>query len=409
MVRSEWLDNVSLKKRRLNYYLYLIFGLLFFLPTSGLLLFGYRHGIFSDHFLALLLLGVLILSWAGVYLLRTIFEPIRYLSNEVRANPDLPQAPGDLNRKNELSYLVDSFGIIERHFSQALGRIEKKSADITTLRELAEICTVTFNPDEILQDTLKRCLRLTDADMGSILMLDFSKKKKFIIKATMGIGDHVKVGDAIDFDTSLAKYAVINKVTLVVEDIEKDPRFGRKNRIQYGSKGFICVPLRSMNTIIGVLTLSSKESKKSFNNENTEILTPLLSTAILTYENLRLIETNREKAQAMGTIAKIFNLVNSSLPEQDLIQAVLEELKSLVNYHSAMLLLQENMQPPGMKIVEMMGYPHRRALQGRTVPLVQGSLLKHAIGLGRSLIVPDSKDLKHEVDLKYVAVEGCQG
>ena len=111
---SNWFARAYLNNHRLNYYLYLIFGLLFFLPTSGLLLFGYRHGIFSDRFLALLLLGVLILSWIGIYVLRRIFETIRSLSSQVQENPVFPQAPGSATRTNELAWLVESFGLIAR-------------------------------------------------------------------------------------------------------------------------------------------------------------------------------------------------------------------------------------------------------------------------------------------------------
>ncbi|MGB5988075.1 MAG: GAF domain-containing protein [Desulfobacterales bacterium] len=409
MAGSNWLMQASLKKRRLNYFLYLIFGLLFFLPTSGLLLFGYRHGIFSDRFLALLLLGVLVLSWIGIHLLRNIFETIRELSDQVKSNPVLPQAHDTQAHANELAYLVDSFGLIERHFSQTLGRLEKQSSDISILKEVAQICTVTFDPGEILQVTLERCLRLTGADMGSILILEPPERDKFVVKATMGIGDRVKIGDQIDFETSLAKYAVINKTSLVVQDIENDARFGRKNRPHYGSKGFVCVPLKSMNTIIGVLTLSSQKPSKTFNSDCVEVLTPLLSTAILTYDNLRLIKTNRRKAQTMGTIAKIFNLINSAPAEGDLIHGVLSELKPLVDFRAALLLLQESAHPPVLRIVEVFDTESQGTLKGQTLILRPGSLIQQVMGRGRPLLVGNPASLKHDLDRRVILRPDCRG
>jgi len=399
----------SLKHRRLNYFLYLIFGLLFFLPTGALLIFGQRHGIFSDHFLAFLLIGVLVLSWIGIYLLRNIFETIRGLSEQVKSNPALPKIREDASNRNELAYLVESFGMIERHFSKALNRLEKQAEDISTLKEVAEICTATFDPGEILQVTLERCLLLTGADMGSIMMLDPSGEEYFIVNATMGVGDRIKIGDRIDFETSVAKYAVINKTSLVVHDIENDARFGRKNRPHYGSKGFACVPLKSMSTIIGVLTLSSQRPDTIINRESVEVLTPLLSTAILTYENLRLIKANRRKARTMGAIAKIFNVVNSSLKEQDVISAVLGDLKLLVEYRSALLMLQESVHPPLLRVAEVLGDEAREALRGQTVPLRPGSMFKQVMDRGRPLIVSGPESLRDDLDRKLILRRGCRG
>ena len=45
---------------------------------------------------------------------------------------------------------------------------------------------------------------------------------------------------------------------VVVEDIEKDPRFGQQNDPRYGGGSFICMPLRVAERIVGVVNLSRR-------------------------------------------------------------------------------------------------------------------------------------------------------
>ena len=82
------------------------------------------------------------------------------------------------------------------------------------------------------------------ADMGSILLLDRNQPWSFIVKASIGLDDFIKIDDRIDYETSIAKYAIINKNPLVVEDIQNERRFGRINRIHYGSKSFVIMPIK---------------------------------------------------------------------------------------------------------------------------------------------------------------------
>jgi hypothetical protein len=50
----------------------------------------------------------------------------------------------------------------------------------------------------------------------------YQKRDAFIIEASIGLGDFVKKGDRINFADSIAKYAVLYKTPLLVEDIDTD-------------------------------------------------------------------------------------------------------------------------------------------------------------------------------------------
>jgi hypothetical protein len=96
--------------------------------------------------------------------------------------------------------IVQSFQSMRNQFGQTVRQLEKKSADISVLKDLSELCYVTFDPEEILYITLERALLLTNSDIGSVLTLEKSERKAFIVKAAIGLSAHVKPGERIDFD-----------------------------------------------------------------------------------------------------------------------------------------------------------------------------------------------------------------
>jgi len=307
----ELLRKRFLKNRNLYYKLNLVFGLFFLFPIVGFIFFSIKYNMLEDEHLPFFFLGILIFSFIGFNILKNIFDKIARISQKLSTNYTA-ELSGDETGSgaDELHSIVNSFTTIEKQFSSTFDQLEKRSTEISILKELSELCYVTFDPEEILHVTLERALVLTNSDLGSILTLENTEPRAFVVKATMGLGKFVKPGDQIDFETSIAKYAVINKSPLVVEDIEKDKRFGRANNPHYGTKSFVCMPIKSKKEIIGVLTISSSNNSRIYTHSDIEVLTPLLSNAAFTYENLRLLKENEQGTVYTQFIEKIFKLFN---------------------------------------------------------------------------------------------------
>ncbi|MCX5804047.1 MAG: GAF domain-containing protein, partial [Proteobacteria bacterium] len=268
------LGEVFLKKRDLYYRLMLSIGLFFVFPALGFLFFAVKHNILQDSSLPTFLIGFLIFSSIGFIILRSIFKKVSKISEEFSERVVSELTGVKLEHKaDELSNIVDSFNAMESHLKNTLNQLEKRSSEISTLKELSDLCYVTFDTEELLYVTLERALKLVRADIGSVLILERPQRKTFIVQTQIGLGEEVKVGSRIDFDTSIAKYAVINKSPLLVEDIEKDSRFGRSNRPIYATKSFICMPLKTIGAIIGVITVSRRNEDVAFTQNDVEVLT----------------------------------------------------------------------------------------------------------------------------------------
>ena len=353
----KWLGEDSLRNRTLSYKLNIIFGLFFLFPVFGFLYFGIKHNVLTDKYVPLFFIGVLIFSLVGFIILRSLFDKITHLSDQMTNNSFADVAGQKLKTgADELQNIVESFSILQKQFGNTFNLLEKKASDISILKELSELCYVTFDPEEILYVTLERALLLTRSDLGSVLTIEKKGRKDFVVKASVGLGKYVKLGDRIDFESSIAKYAVINKSPLVVKDVEKDRRFGRANLPHYGTKSFVCMPIKTSKDIIGVLTLSRRDDAMAYTQEDIEALTPLLSNAAFTYENLRLIKENERGFMQLRSIEKIFKIINSSFRDSELLQAVLAEMHAVIPFDMALLMTKSDQRPNRLSVFDMLCY-----------------------------------------------------
>ncbi len=300
-------------------------GLLLVFPAFGFIFFATQYNILENKLLPVFLIGSFVSSFFGFFMLRRIFKKVSMISEDFSQRVASYQPDPQFQRPTDvLSSIVGSFNSLENQSKINLNRLEKRWSEVATLKELSDLCYVTFDTDELLYVTLERALRLVNADIGSVLILEQPQRKKFVIQAQIGFGDLVKVGSTVDFDTSIAKYAVINKSPLLVEDIEKDSRFGRTNRPIYTTKSFICMPLKTIGDIIGVVAVSRRNGDTVFSQDDIEILTPLLSNAAFTFENIRLFKENETNAEVIKATIKLLKTINSSLRESELVNSLLQ-------------------------------------------------------------------------------------
>ncbi|MEI6155487.1 MAG: GAF domain-containing protein, partial [Deltaproteobacteria bacterium] len=221
----------------------------------------------------------------------------------------------------------------------------------------------------------------------------------------IGLADIVKVGDRIEFDKSIAKYAVINKSPLLVNDIEKDSRFGRNSRSLYGTKSFICMPIKTINDIIGVLTVSRKDDSTPFVPEDMEALASLLSSAAFTYENLRLLKKNEQNEGFLKQLEKIFKIIYSSFKSSELIHAILNEIRVLIPFEAAFIMIKEETRPNDLMVYDFFSRTPVNLSRG-TYYNYKDSNFDKVMQQNSTLIIEDIESLSKEIERELLCSHG---
>lgn len=398
--------DLSMESQGIHYRLPIIFALFFFVPFLGLLYFGLKYDLLGDHLIPVFILALLISSLAGYILIRQIFDGIRSTSTTISESLTKGirgfKQPG---ATDELQGIVQSFRSVENELRNSFSNLEKRTSQLSTLKELSDLCYVTFDSEDLFAITLERALKLTNADVGSVLILEGKERETFVIHATYGLGDLVKIGDRVDFATSIAKFAVINKSPLLVDDVETDNRFGRGNRSHYATKSFLCMPLKGIQEVFGVLTLSRRESDAPFTPEDTDVLTPLLSNASFTYDNLNLMKRNRQNRRQIETVTGICKTLGSSLRNGELLHAILHRFRDDLPFDVAVILEIRKETPDQAGVLDILSsVPIGLTQNGRYD--FAGSSLEGVVRQGNILAIDQPSALQHPIEQELFVKPG---
>jgi GAF domain-containing protein/HAMP domain-containing protein len=403
----EWFDKVSISNKELYYKLIIVFGLFFIVPVTGLVYFAFKYNVVEDSYFAPFMLIFLVFCLIGFRLLRRLFDSIRSISTTFVKTAQEASQSNLTAVADELGSIVQSFRAMEQELKSKVEHLEKKTTEIETLKEMSDLSYMTFNADYLLFIALERSLRLVNADIGSVMILTRPHQDAFVIKASIGLSDHGKKGTITPFEDSIAKHTVINKTPLLVEDIETDTRFGRPSRGRYSTKSFICMPLKTNNEVIGVVTISRKRSDIIFTKTDVDTLTPLLSSAAYIFDNINLFQDVKAISRSLSSLRIVSKAVNSSLQGQEMIQVIFEQMRKNIPFDTIALMTILAGTPGRLAIVDFRSYISTNLSRGRTLTY-EGTVLEKAIKEQRNLFIPDITQLSSYIDNKLFAQPGIK-
>lgn len=180
---------------------------------------------------------------------RVYTTPKRYV--EIIMYP-LRDADGNINGFTETRRDVtaerglETYILRHHHHLQALDRI---STAVSGLWDL----------DEILRVSLEGVLEIMDGAIGGILILDQSTQK-LGYRVYRGLSASFIEQVRISPGEGIAGRVAESGVPILVEDISQDPRTAYPELVSTeGLKGFACVPLKSKEEVVGVMTVASRE------------------------------------------------------------------------------------------------------------------------------------------------------
>ncbi|MEW6110114.1 MAG: GAF domain-containing protein [Nitrospirota bacterium] len=104
---------------------------------------------------------------------------------------------------------------------------------------------------------------LLDVKTCSIMLGDMFTGE-LTIRSSMGLDDDVVKRTRLKPGDKIAGWVALEGKPLFIEDIENDPRFGRRNIPQYNTKSLLCLPLKTQDRVFGVLNLNNKKTSEPF-------------------------------------------------------------------------------------------------------------------------------------------------
>ena len=176
------------------------------------------------------------------------------------------------------------------------------------------------------------------ARASSIFLLD-EAADELVFEAVAGEGEETLVGRRFPSSTGVAGWVLVTRQPLVVEDVARDPRFGREaaETTGYVPRGLMAVPLLHGERVLGVLEVLDRPQDERFTLAETELLGLFANQAAIALDLLQRARRARTaldvrgRSSALAVLARLAErLEELEEPSRGLVVRVLADLEELI-------------------------------------------------------------------------------
>ena len=260
---------------------------------------GYRRFL-----LVLVALGVVVPALVVTAGVRRITRPIVELIDAAQQ-----VASGNLNQMisvstgDELEELGEQFNRMSVQLRESYAQLERRVADRTqalaALNAIAAVVSRSLDPEEILDDALRKTLELTNIEMGTAYRLAEDGHTLSLVTHRGMSDDFVEQMDKIPLEPRIAQEAAGEvEPRLVIRYLDDYPEGKVKEQIiKEGLQQVIRVPLVSKGRLLGTLNLGTR-ALRPLAEEDLSLLEAIGQQIGVAMENARLYERAEQSAAA---------------------------------------------------------------------------------------------------------------
>ncbi len=241
-----------------------------------------------------------------------LMKPVEFTHLELAVRRALQKRRSDLERLQLMEELKLSNLILHRRIGE-----------LNALYEAGKSIGSAANLKDLLRQIVALASSVTEAQLGSIMLLD-ERRQCLTIEAAIGLDQAVIDRTRLPVGESIAGHVARTGRPLVIENIESDENFRRINREKYRSASLLCAPLTIKNKVIGVINMANKQGDDSFTKNDLRLLTTFASQAAVAVDDAHQFEKNRRRLVEF----EILHEISAELPD---IQSMNEFRRILVD------------------------------------------------------------------------------
>jgi len=189
--------------------------------------------------------------------------------------------------------------------------LKKKVGELNALYQSAKSLSSTETLEALLKKIIGLATRVIGAKIGSVMLLD-EKEKVLRIWAAIGLEPEVIKNTNLKLGRNIAGWVAERKTPLMVENVEKDPRFKRISKEKYETKSLLSVPLLVKEKVLGVINLSNQISGKVFTQDDLKLLTTFASQAAIAIDDAYHFEKSKKKIKELSVLYEITSSISKT-------------------------------------------------------------------------------------------------
>lgn len=192
--------------------------------------------------------------------------------------------------------------------------------------------------DKLLADYLRVILKLTGTEAGSILLRD---RDELVFRACRGPRSAALLGKRLQQDEGIAGWVATTGRSYISSDVKADPRWssriGAQLRIQ--TRNLLAAPLRTADSVIGVVEVINKADGKPFDKADKELLETLSGQLAVDVAYVQFLAQSRRETERKAMQTQFSMVLNSTLDQREVRKRAMEAATSLMDAEVGSLLL----------------------------------------------------------------------
>jgi HD-GYP domain-containing protein (c-di-GMP phosphodiesterase class II) len=256
--------------------------------------------------LSLWIISFVIITLFAV-IVRYIYEP---LSDYLKFLPDL-----SITLIIGISFFLSLLGlyIFVMISRQVLRIIKDYSNRLERILDITRDLREEVHGDILLEKALDNALAITHSDAGSILLLDGGN---LVFKIVRGGKADFLIGKTVTRGKGIAGWVAEKGTTLRISDAKADKRFNAEidDLTGYETKSLLCVPLKTVTGIVGVLELLNRNGGHAYRERDEEIIVYLAEQAAISIIKTKFYED--QKNYEIHLTEMLLEAIDFQIPEK---------------------------------------------------------------------------------------------
>lgn len=267
---------------------------------------------------------------------------------------------------------------IEHSLSKRQYRLSKRAIDAVLHANPA--LNASLDLQSVLSSLLTAAMDLVPADRSHIFLYN---------RGRLGFGAALDKEGKTDTPYSKPRengltYKVARSgKTKIIIDMKNDPLFKNAPKDWHGS--IVSIPLKIGERVVGVMNIS-RPKPGPFTKDAIRIWNLFSNQAAIAIENARLFEAERKQNERIEALHSAVTVINSSLDIADVLDFILTELRRVIPYDSASIMLIDSDR---LRVVGGRDLPDREII-GKTFP--SNELDQEIAATQKPLIIEDARE-----------------
>ncbi len=327
--------------------------------------------------------------WVAFYTASDVTRDLRYVTARLTAlahGEEMPLERVPVVALDEVGDLALAFNEIQERVREQQRQMEREQKELLTLQQISQKISSILESDQLLREIVLQVEAAFGYRSTGIFLLEESGQSLYPGALSDSTPEevtarHIPVGagSVIGRVAATSKPEIISDVRTCTEYICDDPEV----------RSELAVPIIFNGKVLGVFNVESP-TLNAFGERDLQILTTLSNQAGVALHNARLYREMESRRQSAAILAQVARMVSSTLNLQEVMNLALAQLKRLVQYDSASILLMEG---DDLVFEAGMGFQSVEALLGQRISAEEANLGYQVMLSQQTRVVRDVQDV----------------